>query len=282
MIITFKVIMASYNRRSLTLSVLSQLRKLETSTIRINVTVCDDGSTDGTGDAIRLAFPEVQVIETPGELFWAKSMNIADVATAQENYDFLVWLNDDTSLMDDAFERVLLEYEKLQVANCILVGALRDPITKMRTYSGCTHDEVDGKIHLDFISPKGFPVALGMFSGNFVVIPKEVRRLVGPISSKFRHGWADMEYGYRAKHKGVKTYLMSDYVGYSEINPLYSFHLNPKNSRWSRIRHVLSKKSYHPIDYLRFCLIAFRFRGVRIYFSNMWRMVTHAFNGSAG
>lgn len=41
------------------MSVIGQLRDLETNNIRIDITVCNDGSTDGTGDAIRLAFPVV-------------------------------------------------------------------------------------------------------------------------------------------------------------------------------------------------------------------------------
>jgi hypothetical protein len=131
-----------------------------------------------------------------------------------------------------------------------------------------------------FVGPYGIPVQVGMFSGNFVVIPRSVRALVGPVDKKFSHGWADMEYGYRAASKGVTSYLMSSFVGSSPLNPLYTFHLDPAESLIKRIKLVYGRKGYQPLDYLRFCLKSFGLKGVRFYLRNMLRVGKEVLNAN--
>lgn len=270
--------MAVYNRLDMTIETVKKLQEMSDDLIEIDITVCDDGSTDGTSDKLKSLFPNVKVIQTSGDQFWAKSMAIADKESFQFEYDYLVWLNDDTTLNSDSFQCIISDYKTLSRNDCILVGALHDPITKLRSYSGCVHYEIGHDNHLEFISPMGIPVKIGMFSGNFVVIPKSVRAIVGPISSKFSHGWADMYYGFQAKKLKVDIFLMSDYVGSSALNPLYSFHQKKDNSLTKRIMHIYGRKAYQPFDYLRFCLGSFGISGLKIYIENMIRVGKETFH----
>jgi GT2 family glycosyltransferase len=57
--IRFRIIMAVYNRRELTLAAIKQLYELEDELIKIDITVCDDLSTDGTALAISSLYPRV-------------------------------------------------------------------------------------------------------------------------------------------------------------------------------------------------------------------------------
>jgi GT2 family glycosyltransferase len=197
--------MAVFNRREMTMKILQQLDELSNDEIEIGVTICDDGSTDGTSALVRKLHPNVTIIETSGDNYWAKSMAIADIESFNLDYDYLVWLNDDTFLNADCFESVISDYRTLLRNDCILVGALCDPQSGQRSYSGCVHFKIGRQDYLEFINPLGLPVKIGMFSGNFVVIPKSVRALVGSINSKFTHGWADMHYGFQAKKLGELT-----------------------------------------------------------------------------
>lgn len=277
----FRVIMAVFNRKELTLSTIKKLYELENQSIKIDITVCDDLSTDGTALAIKDLYPLVQIVKTKGDYFWAKSMHLADVAAFENDYDFLVWMNDDTMLFPNAFEMVLRDYTTLQNEKSLLIGALMDPLTGLFTYTGCLDYRFKNKIELTFVGPFGIPVKIGMFSGNFVVIPRSVRALVGPIDKKFSHGWADMEYGYRAASKGFPSYLMSSFVGSSALNPLYNFHVDPSNSLINRIKHVYGRKGYQPIDYLRFCLKSFGFKGIKIYLHNMLQVGKDSFKANS-
>jgi GT2 family glycosyltransferase len=264
--------MAVYNRKELTLSAIKQLHSLEDEKTKIDITVCDDLSTDGTALAISTYYPRVQIVQTRGNAYWAKSMHFADVAAFEKDYDYLVWMNDDTVLFQNVFKMIKRDYATIQNQECILVGPLKDPITGSFTYSGCLDNRIKNKIELTFVGPYGIPVQVGMFSGNFVVIPRLVRSVVGPIDKKFSHGWADMEYGYRSSSKGFPSYLMSSFVGSSAINPLYSFHNDLTHPLSLRLKHVYGRKGYQPLDYLRFCLKSFRLQGISIYFRNMFQI----------
>ena len=46
-----------HNRRDITLQCLRSLSRIDRTGLDIHITVVDDGSTDGTGDAIREQFP---------------------------------------------------------------------------------------------------------------------------------------------------------------------------------------------------------------------------------
>ena len=52
------------------------------------VFLVDDGSTDGTGDRVRVEFPDVRVIDGDGTLYWAKGMRKAwEAAVASGHQD---------------------------------------------------------------------------------------------------------------------------------------------------------------------------------------------------
>ena len=273
MVTRFRVIIAVYNRREVTVRIINQLKSMVSDSIAIDITVCDDMSRDLTPEIIQRDFPGVHLVQTGGNFFWAKSMHLADTSSFKFNYDYLVWLNDDTDLDRNAFANVLQDYKTLLDPQAILIGALRDPESKIVTYTGCLHSVVNRKVHLEFIPPLGIPTRVGMFSGNFVVVPRGLREVMGPISKKYSHGWADMEYGYRAKKFGYSSYLMSDFVGYSELNPIYTLHKSKNENIFRRFLHAYSRKGYHPVDYFRFCITSFGFRGIGFYIQNILRVL---------
>ncbi len=45
--------------------------------LELSVYLVDDGSSDGTGDAVRQAYPSVSVIRGDGTLFWNRGMRKA-------------------------------------------------------------------------------------------------------------------------------------------------------------------------------------------------------------
>ncbi len=63
-----ELIIPVYNRREITLQALRSLRRIDDQGLNVHIIVVDDGSTDGTGEAIRRDFPEVQIVEGDGTL----------------------------------------------------------------------------------------------------------------------------------------------------------------------------------------------------------------------
>src|SRR5580658_7643570 len=93
------VLMTSFNRREVTLKSLDSLfRQQKAEGIRFAVFLVDDGSTDGTGGAVKSLFPQVKVLQGNGALFWNGGMRVAFAAAVQESFDAYLFLNDDTTL----------------------------------------------------------------------------------------------------------------------------------------------------------------------------------------
>ncbi len=133
------VLMTSFNRRELTLRCLASLfRQEDVEDIQLTVFLVDDGCSDGTGDAVRVQFPQVRVLQGDGTLFWNGGMHLAFDAAIKEGFDGYILLNDDTVLYKDAVQRVVV-CARAQLAirkPAIVVGSTRSPLTGERTYGG--------------------------------------------------------------------------------------------------------------------------------------------------
>ena len=66
--------------------------------IDLNVYLVDDGSTDGTSEAVKKNFPQVNIIKGDGTLFWNGGMRVAFSKAMESEHDYYLWLNDDTIL----------------------------------------------------------------------------------------------------------------------------------------------------------------------------------------
>ena len=199
------VLLASHNRRVTTLRCLgmmmAQLRKGDA------IFLVDDGSTDGTADAVAKEFPDVRIIKGDGSLFWAKGMRKAwEAAVVERNdWDGFLWLNDDLYLWGDALAGMLTDYEK---SKSVVVGACSEDATEAKSSYGA-------KNRMDSLMvPNGMPqLADGWFNGNCVFVPRDVYLKVGMISGEYTHARADYDYAERLKKANIPFYCSSKYVG---------------------------------------------------------------------
>src|SRR5690554_101285 len=102
------VLLTCHNRREKSLACLKYLFK---ATLPVNyaieVFLVDDGSIDGTSQAINIEFPAVNIIKGSGDLFWNRGMHLAWDKAAKTGYPFYLWLNDDTILFETAISELL-------------------------------------------------------------------------------------------------------------------------------------------------------------------------------
>ena len=67
-----------HNRKSKTIACLERLfQQALPLGVLLKVYLVDDGSTDGTAEAVREKFPSVSVISADGSLFWCRGMRLA-------------------------------------------------------------------------------------------------------------------------------------------------------------------------------------------------------------
>ena len=215
------VLVACHNRRDLTVRAITTFEKAATAAgIDADFTVFDDGSTDGTADALAALDLPLTRITGDGSAFWSRSMAVAErhVLHAYNDDGYVVWLNDDVELDGDFLDVALAAAKSSPSA--VLVGAMRDPETGQLTYSGHRR----GGFHpLNFVAPvepNGTLQSIETFNGNLVFVPTKVARALGGIDGSLSHSGADTDYGLRVNDGGFELLLLPRIVGSCAFNPV--------------------------------------------------------------
>ena len=220
---TVAVLMTCFNRREITLAGLRSLREqVGLQDCELAVYLVDDGSRDGTWQAVEQEFPEVHLLRGDGSLFWNGGMRKAFAAAMKSGHDGYLWFNDDTVLLKDAIQR-LLQCEanwKLRHPPAIVAGSVKDAKTGERTYGGFRMNKRGLSMKLEPVQPdprRG--IACDSMNGNLVFIPEEVAGVLGNLEKRFRHQIGDVDYGLRARAAGFDVVLAPDYFGFCSSNP---------------------------------------------------------------
>jgi GT2 family glycosyltransferase len=217
------VLMAAHNRLSKTMRSIDRVSSFQTPDVSIAIYLTDDGSTDGTSEAVRSSFPEVQILEGDGNLFWCRSMHLAWRAALPYAFDGYLWLNDDVDLFDGALKRMFDTIEVLERLGpwpAIIVGSTNDPSTGDLTYGGQRRTSTWHPGKLDRVEPDDTRLQLvDTFNGNMVYVPSQVVERIGIIDGTFTHATGDSDYGLRARQAGLPVVLAPGYFGTCRRNP---------------------------------------------------------------
>jgi GT2 family glycosyltransferase len=238
-------LLASHNRREQTLACLaSYFGQRVGRRADLRAVLVDDGSRDGTGDAVRSRYPYTVVVPGAGDLFWARGMALAEQVALGKESDFLLWLNDDVVLEEYALARLLLVAGDAG-DECIAVGALCDPETGVLTYSAVRR-RGRHPLRVEQVTPTDTSIDVEMFNGNVVLVPTRIARLLGGIDGGLGHGAADFDYCLRAGERGIRSRLAAGVVGtcarLGDSEPWSNGFL----SRRDRLRILLGPKGLPP------------------------------------
>lgn len=220
------VILTCFNRVDKTIKCLSELYDQAIPGFpRLEVFLVDDGSTDGTASAVKAQYPAVNLLLGDGSLFWNMGMHKAFGEALKGNYDYYLWLNDDTHLYGGALAALLGAHKELSVQGkdlSIIIPSTKDPISNEFSYGGYRRGPsiINNPLKLDLVGPTGALEPCDTFCGNCVLIPKSVAARVGNISDKYQHRWGDCDYGLRALEQGCCTWIVPGYWADCESNPL--------------------------------------------------------------
>ncbi|EDX74678.1 glycosyl transferase, group 2 family protein [Coleofasciculus chthonoplastes PCC 7420] len=228
------VLMTCYNRKPKTLACLAALYNQRLpSQWTMDVYLVDDSSTDGTAEAVRQMYPQVKILHGDGTLFWNGGMRLAWAEAMKQDYDYYLWLNDDTVLYPEAINTLLVNSHQLSKqgeTHAIIVGSTQDPETGNLTYGGVIQRNWWHPFHFRKVPPTETVQRCDSMNGNCVLIPQCVVQLVGNLDPVLRHYAADYDYGLRAKSKGCTVWIAPDYVGICPRNSLSSGGSNSDHS----------------------------------------------------
>lgn len=247
------VLMTCHNRKSATLACLQRLYAQSLpQDLSFSVFLVDDGSSDGTSQAVQQQYPAVHLIRGNGNLFWAKGMRLAWEHAAGSNPDFYLWLNDDTHLLPEALPTLLKTWQDLAnrgQGNTIIVGSCCNSETAEHTYGGQRRIGLH-PLRMRPVTPEANPVPCDTFNGNLVLIPREVSQVVG-LMGRFQHALGDIDYGFRALRHGCRVVLAPGYLAHCSRNRVKT-HQDRSLGIRTRWRLLNARKGLPPGDWLRF------------------------------
>lgn len=240
------VLMTSFNRRNKTLECLDALSHNQNlEEVSLSAVLVDDGSTDGTADAVRTIFPWVQVLVGNGDLFWCRGMHKAFEFSLDDNHDYYLWLNDDTMLRPDAVSRLLeceLGLRKEHGKPVIVVGSTVDTATGAITYGGELQASSLSRTKFLQIVPSEVAQRCDSMTGNIVLIPRDIAQVVGNLDPVFEHAMGDTDYALRARKLGFGVWVGPGVFGTCGHNPNTGTYRDaglPLSRRW---RLMMSRK----------------------------------------
>ena len=219
------IIIPVHNRKAITLQCLDTLKK-NGDRDRYHVIVVDDGSTDGTSEAIKSLYPEMVILAGDGNLWWTGAIKKGMEYAYEQGAEYLIWLNDDCYPKKDTILKLI---NTCQSHKNTIVGAQSLELdTFSPSYGGII---TKGNNIIETHALENNLLECDGLSGNLVCIHKNLVRDIGyPNYQIFPQYYGDVTYTHRAKSNGYKLLIQGDAIAFCKNDHPKISWLNPDKS----------------------------------------------------
>jgi GT2 family glycosyltransferase len=205
------VVIPVHNRKTVTCRCLAKMQ--EVLPPGVAVVVVDDGSTDGTSDAVREQFPWVHLLQGDGNLWWSGGVNAGIRYALAHSATAVMTMNDDTLPTERLFQGMLEQHRTntRAVLGALEIDAESDEVfgagDRMNWWTGQTTPLHAGKSasELNGLAP------VTHLPGRSLLIPAEVFERIGLFDEKrLPQAVADYDFTHRARRAGFGVYCNYD------------------------------------------------------------------------
>ena len=241
-----------YNRRETTLRALKSLSRVQTTGIETRIFIVDDGSSDGTSEAVESMFPDVELIRGDGSLHYAGGTNLGIRAASEWDPDHYLLMNDDSVFHERFLERLLEtaeEFPRSVVGALLLLWDEPHKVFQVGQEWRTFRDGWQIPEHLTAFKVPNEAFEVECLVGNCTLVPAKAVLECGVLDAKrFPHGWGDAQYFMRLRKAGWNLLVQPRAYVWCEPNtyppPLHSLDLR-------RTLEVLFVDQRHPSNFMR-------------------------------
>jgi len=212
---SLSIVIVNYNTETLLKDCLKSVYAGANGT-PLSISVVDNNSRDNSVAMVKSCFPKVQVVENPCNVGFSKANNIV---ISHSDSDYILLLNPDTLIIDDAIERMVKFMEDnpgVGIAGCKVLNrdgtlqlACRRSIPTPRVaffrLSGLSRlfpkSRIMAEYNLTYTSPEQTH-EVGAVSGAFLMIRRKVVEEIGMLDERFFMYGEELDWCLRAKRAG--------------------------------------------------------------------------------
>ncbi len=164
----------------------------------------DDGSTDGTADAVQKSFPDVEIVPGDGTLFYSAGVNVGLTRALSWEPDFVLFFNNDQIFDSQALSRGLAT----AMNGGTVVGALLlrwdkpEEVFQVGQFWNTWYGGYQAFRGLTLEDFPADPIRVQALSGNCVLAPVEAVRRAGFMDARHLPMFGDTEYFGRMRRAG--------------------------------------------------------------------------------
>lgn len=205
-------VVLSWNRREDTLACLRSLAAVEEPALQ--TILVDNASSDGTVEAVRAEFPEVEVLVNDANLGFAEGNNVGIRHALEGGAAWVLTLNNDVEV-DPGFLRALLEEaERRPDAGALSPLILFGPPSELIWFAGASYDPGRGYNgrQRGYGEPAGAPYdqvwETDRICGAAMLVPRAVLEEVGVFDTELFAYYEDTDWSLRARAAGRRLYVV--------------------------------------------------------------------------
>jgi len=205
-----EIVTPVHNRREETLQCLRSLAKAETSGLSLHIIIVDDGSADGTAEAVAAQFPDVEIVPGDGSLWYTAGTNRGIEAALRHGPDYVLAINND-SIFDPQCIAQMVEcaetYPRSVVGPLLLDWSTPHKIfqvaPKWDLWRGCHRQWFRQTVWT--VPDK--PWQVDLIVGNCVLYPVAAIKEAGLMDEEHLPQFGDAEYTPRMKRLGWRLLI---------------------------------------------------------------------------
>ncbi len=205
-----EIITPVFNRREETLQCLRSLSRSDMTGIKSHVIIVDDGSTDGTAEAVRSEFPEVEIYAGNGDLWYTAGTNRGLEAALKHDPDYILAINND-SIFDEKCIRKMVECAEANprsvIGSLLLNWDLPHQLFQVSPRWELWNGGMRHWRQQSVWTVPNDPWEVELIVGNCILIPARAVREVGFMDEKRLNHYGDAEYTPRMRRCGWKLLI---------------------------------------------------------------------------